>query len=76
MTKTLAGLAMLAIGWALSAWLLMLLIGTVHTDWLPVVPAIGYPTALVLTVLLGTRALIAAGVAAFFQDLANNGTRR
>lgn len=70
MVKTLAGLAMLAIGWTLSAWLLMLTVGVIHDEWLPALPPVGYATAFVLTVLLGTRMLIRIAIAAFFQDLA------
>lgn len=69
MIKTLAGLAIVGIGWSVSAWLLMIAVSTVHRDWIPALPPLGYIAALLVTVTLSTRTLIAIGIAHFFRDL-------
>lgn len=72
MIKFLAGLATLAGGWTLSAWLLMLAVGVLHAEWLPAVPPVSYLVALALTVLLGARMVIHVGVATFVKELAED----
>lgn len=45
------------------AWLLMLIVGIVHADWLPALPTVGYWTTLLLCALLfGMRFLQVAAV--------------
>ncbi len=68
MTSFLAALAVIGIGWPISAWLLMLAIGVMHDRWLPVVPAIGYTPALLLTVLLSARTLVHAFTVQALRD--------
>lgn len=43
---------------ALVAWILMLIIGAVHADWLPAVPTIGYRTALLICSLMWAQQMI------------------
>lgn len=69
MTKVLAGLAVLAAGWALSAWALMLAVRVIHDQWLPVVPPLSYLTAWALSVLLGLRFLVGLAVQQTLRDL-------
>lgn len=69
MSKVLAGLAVLAAGWSLSAWALMLAVRVAHDEWLPVVPPLTFLTAWALTVLLGLRTLAGIAVKQILTDL-------
>lgn len=42
----------------LVAWLLMLVVGVVHADWLTAVPTIGYGTALLICSLIWAQQMI------------------
>lgn len=49
-------------GWLLSAWALMLFIGILHHEWWPVIPTMGYDTALLASLLLTvTLSLVGRG---------------
>lgn len=60
MAQFIANLAVLAVGWLTSSWLLMLGVGIVHLHWLPGVPTIGFAFSLLLCSLLLARGLVAA----------------
>ena len=60
MTTFLAYLATVAGAWLAGAWMLMIGVGTVHAEWLPGVPTIGFGTALLFSALLTGRAIIGA----------------
>jgi hypothetical protein len=55
----LAKLLLLGALWLTGAWLLMLGVGIVHADWIPWLPTIGFPTALLLSLLSFARSLVA-----------------
>ena len=49
-------------GWLLSAWALMMFIGILHHEWWPVIPTMGYDTALLASAFLTiTLALVGRG---------------
>jgi hypothetical protein len=58
--EVLAYLTMIAAGWLFNAWILMLTVGVVHGMWIPQLPTIGFPTALLLSSLNTARILAAA----------------
>lgn len=68
MTKFLATVGAIVIGWPLSAYLLMIIVGVIRAEWIPFLPTVGYPAALLLTVLLGARAMTGGLIAALIQD--------
>ncbi len=63
MSQFLAHLANLAAAWLMTAWMLMLLVGVVHAEWIPQLPTIGFGLALLLGFLTMVRALVAAVLA-------------
>jgi hypothetical protein len=60
----LVGCVVLAAESLVGAWLLMVVVGIVHGEWLPQVPTVGYGGALILAiaidVLLAVRAIFTA----------------
>lgn len=63
MSQFLAHLANLAAAWLMTAWMLMLMVGVVHAEWIPQLPTIGFGLALLLAFLTMVRALVAAVLA-------------
>lgn len=67
-----ASFCVVGIEWLFSAWMLMVVVGVVHGDWLPQVPTIGFGFALLLTGLvsavLAVRALLSAVVSGLTGD--------
>ena len=59
MTKTLAAIGAMAIGWPAAAYLLMVTVGVIRAHWIPWLPTVGYAPAVLVTVLLGARNLLA-----------------
>lgn len=47
----------LLVGLMWEAWFLMILVGVVHHEWLPMVPTIGYSTAILIASILTLMAL-------------------
>lgn len=60
MSQFLANLANLAAAWLMTAWMLMLMVGVVHAEWIPQLPTIGFGLALLLAFLTMVRAMVAA----------------
>jgi hypothetical protein len=60
MAKFVANVAMLAVSWLVSSWLLMLGVGIVHLNWLPWLPTISFTLSLLICSLLLARGLISA----------------
>lgn len=75
MMKLIAILATVAGAWLFAAWILMLIVGIIHLNWIPQLPTIGYPLALLITILLGTRATLSAYGAGLIRNWANDETR-
>ncbi|SET51649.1 hypothetical protein [Nonomuraea wenchangensis] len=49
-------------GWVASAWALMMFVGILHHEWWPVIPTMGYDTALLASAFLTiTLALVGRG---------------
>lgn len=63
MTKALAHVANLAVAWLVTGWMLMLIVGVVHAEWIPQLPTIGFGLALLLSALTLVRALLSAVLA-------------
>jgi hypothetical protein len=47
-TKFLACLAIIAVGWIGGSWLTMVTVGVIHSVWIPQLPTLGFPTALLI----------------------------
>lgn len=62
MNEFLAKLTLLAALWLTGAWTLMLGVGIIHADWIPWLPTIGFPTALLLSALTFVRSVVAMAV--------------
>lgn len=69
MAKLLTALAITVAATAAAAWILMLTIGVIHTNWLTAMPTIGYPTALLIGLLLTAQALIRGVAVLIIKDL-------
>lgn len=69
MAKLLAALTITAGAVAAGAWILMLLVGVIHADWLPALPTISYRTALLIGALLYVQALIRGLAGVIVKDL-------
>lgn len=52
MAKLVAFIVFGAVGWLVSAWGDMLIVGVVHRDWWPLVPTMSYHVALILAAVL------------------------
>lgn len=59
-SRFLAHAANIAIAWLVTAWLLMLAVGVVRAEWIPALPTIGFRLALLLSMLVTVRAIVAA----------------
>lgn len=70
--KTVAYLALIAGLWAFAAWMLMLVVGIIHHQWIPQLPPIGYTLAALITTLLGLRAFAAGLVNAITSHWAKD----
>ncbi len=46
--RWIAALAMIVLGWLVTGWVLMLVVGIVHAEWIPQLPTIGFGLALLL----------------------------
>jgi hypothetical protein len=57
------GLILIAVGALLGGWLFMLTVGVVHGEWLPMMPTIGYWSAVKVSFMLSLTAGIAWGFA-------------
>jgi hypothetical protein len=68
MTEFLAAVGAIVIGWPISAYMLMIIAGVIRAEWIPALPTIGYPAALLLTVLLAARAMVGGLVAALIKS--------
>lgn len=74
MAKFIANIAMLAVSWLISSWLLMLGVGIVRLNWLPGLPTIGFTLSLLICSLLLVRAVTAAVQLQIIKAI-NGGTR-
>lgn len=74
MSKFIANVAMLAVAWLIGAWSLMLSVGVIHAEWIPQLPTVGFPTALLLGALLMARTVIGEVLKAVAVEM--NGTDR
>jgi hypothetical protein len=57
------GLIMLVVGTLLGGWLFMLTVGVIHGEWLPMMPTIGYWSAVKVSFMLSLTAGLAWGFA-------------
>jgi hypothetical protein len=69
MAKFIATIAMLALSWLVSSWLLMLGVGIVHLHWLPSLPTIPFTFSLLICSLLLVRGLFAATFAEVIKGI-------
>lgn len=58
-----AALAIIVIGALVGGWIFMLTVGVIHGEWLPMMPTIGYWSAVKVSFMLSLTLGIAFGIA-------------
>ena len=70
MVKFLASIPLIIGGWAVGAWFTMLTVGVIHADWFPLIPTIGYSTALIIAALTTLSLLVRMSSATAIKEMA------
>ena len=67
--KVFSAVALYLLGWLSGAWMLMLVVGIVHIEWIPQLPTIGFGLALLLVGLVSVFALIRAVIGSLIEAI-------